>query len=51
MLSYNSHSQDIVSKIYNILQDEHIPVWFDENGDSKDDIHERYEMRKEPLFF
>jgi hypothetical protein len=42
MLSYNWNSQAIVSKIYKILKDENIPIWFDIEGDMKDNIYERY---------
>ena len=42
MLSYNWNSQTIVSKIYQILKDENIPIWFDIQGDMKDNIYERY---------
>ncbi|CAM4811676.1 unnamed protein product [Rotaria magnacalcarata] len=40
MLSYNWNSHDIVSKIYHILRKENIPVWFDANGDMKDNMYE-----------
>ena len=43
MLSYNWNSQAIVSKIYHILKDENIPIWFDIQGDMKDNIYDRYE--------
>ncbi len=42
MLSYNWNSQAIVSKISQILKDENIPIWFDIQGDIKDNIYERY---------
>jgi hypothetical protein len=42
MLSYNWNSQAIVSKIYKILKDENIPIWFDIQGDMKDNIYDRY---------
>jgi hypothetical protein len=42
MLSYNWNSQVIVSKIYQILKDENISIWFDIQGDMKDNIYERY---------
>lgn len=42
MLSYNWNSQAIVSQIYQILKDKHIPTWFDINGDIKDNIYDRY---------
>jgi hypothetical protein len=42
MLSYNWNSQAIVSKIYQILKDENIPIWFDIQGDMKDNIYDRY---------
>ncbi|CAM4819426.1 unnamed protein product [Rotaria magnacalcarata] len=40
MLSYTSINQDIVSKIADILKDENIPVWFDSNGDAKNDMYD-----------
>ncbi|CAF0840289.1 unnamed protein product [Didymodactylos carnosus] len=40
MLSYNWNSQTIVSKIYQILKDENIPIWFDIQGDMKHNIYE-----------
>lgn len=43
MLSYNWNSQDIVSQIYKILKDEHIPIWFDIQGDMKQNIYDRYD--------
>jgi hypothetical protein len=43
MLSYNWNSQTIVSKVYQILKDENIPIWFDIQGDMKHNIYERYE--------
>jgi hypothetical protein len=46
MLSYNSNSQGIVSKICHYLQDEHMQVWFEEQLNTKDDIYDRYELRK-----
>jgi len=42
MLSYNSTSQDIVSKIRHILEEEHIQLWFDEEGDINNDMYDRY---------
>ena len=51
MLSYNSNSQGIVSKICHYLQREHMEVWFDEQGDTKDDMYDRYELRKLVFFF
>jgi hypothetical protein len=33
MLSYHQNNQEYVAKIYRILQDEHIPVWFNEYKD------------------
>jgi hypothetical protein len=48
MLSYNwKSSQHIVSKVHAILKDEKIPVWFDIQGDMKDDIYERYVPQQE----
>ncbi len=41
MLSYHTNSRDVVSKISRILEDEHIPVWFDENSDVSN-LHDRY---------
>ncbi|CAF0766295.1 unnamed protein product [Adineta steineri] len=41
MLSYHSKARDIVTKIRDILQSNHIPVWFDERGDLKEgDMYE-----------
>ncbi|CAF4054362.1 unnamed protein product, partial [Adineta steineri] len=37
MLLYNSKAREIVTKIRDILQTNHIPVWFDERGDMKED--------------
>ena len=42
MLSYNWKSQHIVSKVYNILKYENIPVWLDIAGGIKDDIYKKY---------
>ena len=42
MLSYNWNSQDIVTQIYHILKDEQIPLWFDIQGDMKQNIYDRY---------
>ncbi|CAF3871460.1 unnamed protein product [Adineta steineri] len=39
MLSYNWKSQKIVSRVYDILKAENIPVWFDVQGGMKDDIY------------
>ncbi|CAF4120040.1 unnamed protein product [Adineta steineri] len=39
MLSYNWKSQKIVSRVYDILKDKDIPVWFDVQGGMKDDIY------------
>ena len=50
MLSYNWNSRGIVSQIYQYLKGEHIEVWFDEKGDAKDCIYDRYEPRKESFF-
>jgi hypothetical protein len=41
MLSYHTNSRDVVSKISRILQDAHIPVWFDENS-YMSNLHDRY---------
>ena len=46
MLSYHSDSQGIVSKIHQILQDEHITVWFDEKRDMSN-IYNRYEHQSD----
>ncbi|CAF0889773.1 unnamed protein product [Adineta ricciae] len=40
MLSYNWNSQTIVSQIYQILKDESIPIWFDIQGDMKQNIYD-----------
>ena len=45
MFSYNSNSENVVSKIYQLLQKENIPVWFDRNGDQKDCMYKRYEYK------
>ena len=42
MLSYNWSSQVVVSQIYQILKDENIPIWFDIQGDMKNNIYDRY---------
>jgi len=47
MLSYSWKSQNIVSKVYDILQDEKIPVWFDIQGGMKDNIYKRYACHQE----
>lgn len=41
MLSYNWNSQDIVSQVYKIIKDDNIPIWFDIQGDMKDNIYDR----------
>ena len=45
MFSYNSNSENLVSKICQFLKKENIPVWFDRNGDQKDCIYKRYEHK------
>ncbi len=47
MLSYNWKSEKIVSKVYDILKAENIPVWFDIDSGMKDDIYKRYAFGKE----
>jgi hypothetical protein len=42
MLSYNWNSKILVSKIYDILQRNHIKVWMDVNGGMGDNINIRY---------
>jgi hypothetical protein len=42
MLSYNWNSQDIVEKVYNILNDAGIPTWMDIHGGMKDNTYIRY---------
>jgi hypothetical protein len=51
MLSYHRNSQDIVSKIYQILQEEHIPVWFNGKKDITDDVYNRYSLENDFSFF
>jgi hypothetical protein len=48
MLSYHKNNKDVVSEIYQILQDEHLPVCFDENRDANS-LCDRYEI--EVIFF
>jgi hypothetical protein len=43
MLSYHKNNKDVVSKIARILRNEHISVWFDENGDANS-LCNRYEI-------
>ena len=45
MFSYNSNNENIVSKIYHLLQKENIPVWFDRNGDQKESMYKRYDTK------
>jgi hypothetical protein len=46
MLSYNSKAQEIVAKISEILQSEHIPVWLDERVDMKENnMYDRYVLQ------
>ena len=45
MFSYNSNSENVVSEIYQLLQKQNIPVWFDRNGDQKDCMYKRYEHK------
>ncbi len=42
MLSYNHKSKDIVRKVNDILKAAGIDPWYDEAGDMRDDIYERY---------
>lgn len=42
MLSYNWKSQQVVSKVYDILRAANISVWMDIKGGMKDDIYKRY---------
>ena len=51
MLSYNWNSQAIVSQIYQVLKDKHIPIWFDIQGDMKDNIYDRYGCKHEYSLF
>ncbi len=44
MLSYDSKAQEIVAKIRDILQNEHIPVWFDERVDMEKNMYHRYTL-------
>jgi hypothetical protein len=44
MLSYNLKTQDIVAKIHDILQSEHIPVWFDKQEDMEKNMYDRYAL-------
>jgi hypothetical protein len=44
MLSYHSNSQETVSKIYHRLQLEHIPLWFNEQKETMNNLKERYEF-------
>jgi hypothetical protein len=44
MLSYDSKAQDIVAKICEILQNEHIPVWFDKQEDMEKNMYDRYAL-------
>ena len=45
MFSYNSNSENVVSQIYQLLQKENIPLWFDRKGDQKDCMYKRYEYK------
>lgn len=42
LLSFSWSSHDLVSKVYQILKKQGIPVWFDANGDRKENMYERY---------
>ncbi len=44
MLSYDSKAQEIVAKIRDILQSEHIPVWFDKQEDMEKNMYNRYAL-------
>ena len=46
MLSYNWNSQDVVDKIYRILNADGIKVWMDIHGGMKDDKYKRYEPQQ-----
>ncbi len=43
MLSYHNISQEIISKIKEALQNEHIPVWPDDNSNANH-LNNRYEI-------
>ncbi|CAF0849591.1 unnamed protein product [Adineta steineri] len=43
MISYDSNSQEIVSKIYHYLQLEHIPLWFNEQKEMANNLKKRYQ--------
>ena len=50
MLSYHSTSQDVVTRIHDILQSEQIPVWLDPRGDMKENnMYDRYVFQ--PMLF
>ncbi|CAF1006613.1 unnamed protein product [Adineta steineri] len=42
LISYDSNSQEIVSKISHDLQLEHIPLWFNEQKETTNDLKKRY---------
>lgn len=50
MLSYNHKSKDIVSQVKEQLENNGIPVWFDER-DMEDNLFERYMLQKSTINF
>ncbi len=50
MLSYDSKSQEILSNISHHLQLKHVPLWFNEQKETMNNLKERYELLHYCLF-
>jgi hypothetical protein len=50
MLSYNSESRHIVTKVYDILVEAGIPTWMDVKGGMGDKLNRRYGSRHDCYF-